>query len=147
MSRSSLTSSQGRPRGRRGATMPVEVRIIIVPDFLRVDAGGTLDLDQSRSLLQKIAGECKKCGTDRVLADLREVSRGPNIVDLYWLVDSFSDIGFGPEVRLAILYINQGLGQAQFFTDTAQNRGFQVELFEGFELAFEWLTASTAAGR
>lgn len=119
--------------------MSIDVRIISIPDFVRVDASGTLDIDESRAILRQIAAECKECGVKRVFSDCREVRRGPDIVELYWLVESFSEIGIGPELRLAILYIERGLGQARSFRDMAQNRGFQVELFEDFEAAFNWL--------
>lgn len=119
--------------------MTVDVRIISVPDFLRIDAAGVLDTEQTRCILREIVSESSRSGVRHILVDVRQVCDGPNVVELFWIVESFAELGFGPDLRLALLYIDRGVGLARFFTDTAQNRGFQIELFERFDEAVAWL--------
>src|SRR4051794_39548647 len=106
--------------------MTMDLRIISGRDFVRADAEGRLGEAKTRELLAEIARACCTSGIERVLMDVRDITGSPSITELFWIVDSFAELGLSPHHRLAVVYTDRGMGRAKFFATAAHNRGFQV---------------------
>ena len=120
--------------------MPFDIHIVHPNDFVRLDAQGKLDLDQSCRVLAGLAKTCVARGVPLALLDVRGVQPGQlSLTQLYTLARSFHEIGFSHEHRLAILHPYSSTDRAEFFAMCAQDRGYDVGAFDNFEEAIEWL--------
>ena len=119
--------------------MPYDIRVVPGRDFLRLDANGRVNLDQSRQILSDIARECAASGTTRILLDTRQAESTMTEKDLYLLASAFGELGFQYHHRLAILHRPMNFDRAEFFAMCARTRGWQVDAFGSFEDAFNWL--------
>jgi hypothetical protein len=126
--------------------MPLELHIIRATDFVRVDPYGHFDLAASKAALALLAGACRKRGINQALMDLRALRPGPKPVftpaDLADLVNTFGEVGFTHEQRLAILYHSDPYQRARLFAFLSTIRGWHVRAFGNFEEALLWLSSS-----
>ena len=123
--------------------MPVELQIIRASDFIRLGADELLDFEESKKTLQLLAQACRKRGLDRALLDVRAipVPAKPRFtsVELAALVGTFREAGFSRQQRLAILYQQDPHRGARKFAFISRMRGLQVQAFNDFETAVNWL--------
>jgi hypothetical protein len=126
--------------------MDRNIRVISCPDFVRVDAAGTLDAAATRACLREIVEACVSTGVRRALLDVRDITEAPTPSQLFWIADELPDLGFSRLERVAIVYTDRGQGRAAFFATTARNRGFKVREFTEFEEAFNWLCSAEPGG-
>jgi hypothetical protein len=126
--------------------MPLELQIIRASEFIRVGTHGRLDLAASKTVLAELAGACRRRGVDRALLDIRDTRPGPTPVftpeDLAVLVDTFREIGFTQEQRLAVLYAADPHKRARLFAFLSTLRGWSVRAFGDYEAALDWLALS-----
>ena len=124
--------------------MPLELQIIRAAEFIRLGAQGHFDLAASKVALAHLAGACRKRGIDRALMDLRQLQPGPKPVfspsDLKVLVNTFREIGFTKQQRLALLYRTDPHRRARLFAFLSTQRGWHVRAFAEFEQALNWLS-------
>ena len=132
--------------------MPLDLQIIRASEFIRLGAQGHFDLAASKAALAEIAAACRKRGINQALLDLRGLRPGPKPVfspaDLIELVNTFREVGFTHEERLAILYHSDPHHRARLFAFLSIVRGWSVQAFGDFEKAIHWLSggATAAAG-
>jgi len=123
--------------------MPIAVNIIRASDFVRVDADQRLNLEESKQMLLQLASACQRRGLDRAMLDMRDISvpDKPQFSDgeLATLVRVFSAAGFLRHQRLAVLYRQDPHGGVRKFTFFSRMRGMQVQAFNEFEAAIQWL--------
>lgn len=128
--------------------MPLELQIIRAAEFIRLGAQGHFDLAASKAALAHLAGACRKRGIGRALMDLRELQPGPKPVfspaDLVVLVNTFREIGFTKQQRLAVLYRTDPHRRARLFAFISTLRGWHVRAFSDFEQALAWLSGDLA---
>ena len=78
------------------------------------------------------------------MLDLRALKPGPRPVltpmDLAALVDTFWEIGFNKDQRLAVLYTSDPHRRARLFSFICLMHGWQVRGFGNFEKAIQWLS-------
>jgi hypothetical protein len=126
--------------------MPMELQIIRAHEFIKVGPRGRFDLKASKAVLAGLAGACWKRGINQALLDLRALHPGPKPVfspnDLVKLVNTFCEVGFTHELRLAVLYGSDPHHRARLFAFIAKLRGWKVQAFDDFEKAFIWLSAA-----
>jgi hypothetical protein len=126
--------------------MPLELHIIRATDFVRVDPKGHFDLAASKAALALLAGACRKRGINQALIDLRALQPGPKPVftpaDLVELVNTFREVGFTHQERLAILYHSDPYKRARLFAFLSTIRGWNVRAFGDFEEALLWLSSN-----
>lgn len=126
--------------------MPLELQIIRPNDFVRLGAKGHFDLAASKQVLKELAGACRKRGIDRAMLDLRSLHPGPKPVftpnDLAKLVNSFREMGFTHQQKLAVLYGVDPHHRARIFAFLSNLRGWHVAAFGSFEEALLWLSES-----
>ena len=125
--------------------MPLELQIIRASEFIRLGAQGHFDLAASKAALAELAGACRKRGLNQALLDLRALHPGPKPVfspaDLIALVNTFPEIGFSHQERLAILYHSDPHHRARLFAFLSTVRGWSVRAFDNFEEALHWLSS------
>ena len=124
--------------------MPMELQIIRAQEFIRLGARERFDLKASKAALALLAGACCKRGINQALLDLRAVHPKPKPVfspnDLVTLVNTFREVGFTHQQRLAVLYGSDPHHRARLFAFIAKLRGWKVQAFDSFEEAVTWLS-------
>ncbi|HLA62803.1 MAG TPA: hypothetical protein VK610_00130 [Rhodothermales bacterium] len=118
-----------------------EIRIIHALDFLETTVEGTLDLEQSRAVLFKVASANAVDKLD-LLLDLRLADGRPlSYTDMYRLLSVLEEQpeSFGGKVALLDDYDNDEFAKMQFFEASATLRGFDVRTFSEYEPAMRWL--------
>jgi hypothetical protein len=123
--------------------VPLELQIIRACEFIRAGAQGHPNMEASRAVLRELAAACRRRGIDRALLDLRELRPGatrlftPN--ELAALVNTFHNIGFTYQQRLAVLYSQDPYHGVRMFAFIGALRGWNVRAFSSFEAALNWL--------
>lgn len=125
--------------------MPRELQIIRASEFIRLGAHGHFDLAASKAALAELVGACHKRGLNQALMDLRALHPGSKPVfspaDLIALVNTFREIGFTHQQRLAILYHSDPHHRARLVAFLSTVHGWSVRAFGNFEEAFLWLSS------
>jgi len=136
-------SSPSRILLKKG-NMPLELQIIRASEFIRLGAHGRHDLATSRELLRALAAACRKRGIHRALLDLRDIHPGPipmlSRSDLLALVNTFREVGFSEDQRLAVLYTEDPHRRARMFAFLSNLRGWNVKASKDFEESLLWLS-------
>jgi hypothetical protein len=129
--------------------MPMQLEIIRASEFIRVGAEGQFDLAASKAAFTTIVSACRKRAIHHAVLDLRAVQTGPTPVftttDLLALVNTFPEVGFTRELRLAILYRSDPHKRARLFAFLSTLRGWHVQAFGEFERALLWLSTGEEA--
>jgi hypothetical protein len=122
----------------------MELQIIRAQEFIRLGATGHFDLKASKAVLAQLAAACCKRGINQALLDLRELQPGPKPAfspdDLVALVNTFHEVGFTHQQRLAVLYSSDPHHRARLFAFIAKMRRWKVQAFDSFEQAVLWLS-------
>lgn len=119
--------------------MPYNLHIVKTSDFVRLDAKGSPDLQESIKVLSEIARTCVERGIYCVLLDVRDLYSQLSVNDLYWLARAFHDMGFRKHHCLAVLHRYRH-ERAEIFATFAADEGWNVRGFESYEEAIEWFT-------
>jgi hypothetical protein len=139
-------------RGRIGSrrpmpkkeNMPLELQIIRAREFIRLGVDGHLDLASSCEMLRQLARACRLRGIDQALLDVREVHPGATPMltadDLASLVNTFREVGFSNQQRLALLYSDDPHCRARMFASMSTQHGWNVKASEDFEETLLWLS-------
>ncbi len=129
--------------------MPIELQIIRAQEFIRLGAHGHFDLEASKAVLKQLATACRLRGIHQALLDVRAVVPGQKPVfspkDLVALVETFGQVGFKRQDRVAVLYGSDPHHRASLFSFVATVHGWQVQAFKDFEKAIYWLAAAGPA--
>lgn len=124
--------------------MPTELQIIRASEFIRLDPRGHLDFQTSKEALRALAVACRLRAIHRAMLDLRTLPVPAKRLfapsELAALVDTFREVGFARDQRLAVLYRSDPHGGARLFAFISIMRGWQVRAFAEFEEAFLWLS-------
>jgi hypothetical protein len=119
--------------------MPYNLHVVKTSDFVRLDAKGSPDLQQSFKVLKEIARTCVERGINCALLDIRDMHSELSVNDLYWLAHAFHDMGFRKNQCLALLHRYRA-ERAEIFATFADDEGWNVRGFESYEEAIEWFT-------
>ena len=123
--------------------MPLELQIIRACEFIRAGTHGRPNLEASRAVLRELASACRRRGIDRALLDVRDLQPGERRAfspdDLASLVNTFHEIGFTYQQRLAVLYSEDPYHGVRMFAFIGSLRGWKVRAFGDFEAALCWL--------
>jgi hypothetical protein len=121
----------------------MELQIIRAHEFIRLGADDYLDLAASKALLAELASACRKRGIQQALLDVRDLRPRPkpwfSPSDLAALINTFREIGFKREDKLAVLYYSDPHHRAREFAFMGRLRGWNVRAFDNYEEAFTWL--------
>ena len=124
--------------------MPTELQVIRASDFIRLGPEGQFDLAVSKALLAQLVAACRKRGIQRAMLDLRALQPGPTPVfsptDLAHIVNTFKEMGFTREQKLAVLYGADPHHRAKMFAFISTLRGWHVAAFGTYEEAMVWLS-------
>jgi hypothetical protein len=124
--------------------MPTALHIIRANEFVCLDINEHLDMEASKRALQGLAHACRKRGLDRAMVDLRglPIPSKPLFTpqQLAELVEIFHQAGFTKKQRLAVVYEWDIYGGVRNFTSFSQMRGMQVQAFQEFDRAVDWMS-------
>lgn len=124
--------------------MPAALQIIRANEFVRLDVNEHLDMEASKRVLQGLAHACRKRGLDRAMVDLRglPIPSKPLFTpkQLAELVETFHEAGFTKKQRLAVVYEWDNYGGVRNFTLFSRMRGLQVQAFQEFDRAMDWIS-------
>src|SRR5688572_11556756 len=131
--------------------MPTELQIIRANEFVALDPHRHLDFQATREALHVLAVACRLRGIHRAMLDLRTLPIPARRLftpsELAALVETFREVGFSRQQRLAILYRSDPHGGARLFAFISTVRGWLVRAFSDFERAFLWLSEEKATGK
>ena len=122
--------------------MPFNLQIVKTSDFVKLNAQGQLDVQQSHDVLAGLAKVCIDRGIDCALLDVRDMKSALKLNDLHALAKAFQEMGFREHHRLAVLHRYNAGERAEMFAMFATDRGWNVRAFEEYEEAIEWFRAT-----
>lgn len=120
--------------------MALEFHIITSHEFFRLGAHGELDWPKSLAVLSTLSKGFLERGTDLALLDLRDAQIDLSETQLEGLVLVLKQVGFRFHHRLGILHrprVGSGV-----FVNAAREHGFDMEHFDNYEKAVEWLSST-----
>jgi len=121
--------------------MSYDLHVVKSTDFVRLDAKGNVDFEESRRVLSDLARTCFARGIDRALLDIRKVPNATlKLAEVYALARTFGEMGFQRHQRVAVLHSYSSTDRADFFVMCTADQGFDISAFDQFEDAAEWLS-------
>ncbi len=118
----------------------MELHVIRIREFVRLDAHGQLDLAESHAVLSRLAQMCRKRGLDCALLDGRDIQAELTPDEIAALVRDLAEMGFTRNQRLALLHKGDPHRRAALFALIAKLRGWKIRAFGNFEEALDWLS-------
>ncbi|HMQ78228.1 MAG TPA: hypothetical protein PKE39_05500 [Ignavibacteria bacterium] len=120
--------------------MKAEIKFVKTKDFIKTTASGQLSLDQSKKVLKEIAKLNTPDDIHDILVDIRDTISGLSLSDIYELVTEVGNHRQAFRKKIAILLGSQhDIDKARFLEMCASNRGYNVNAFDDFEEAVNWL--------
>ena len=120
--------------------MKAEIKFVKTRDFIKTTASGQLNLEQSKKVLEEIARLNTPDDLHDILVDIRETEPGLSLSDIYELVTAVGNHRQAFRKKIAILMGAQhDFDKARFLEMCASNRGYNVNAFDDFEEAVNWL--------
>ena len=126
---------------REGLSM--ELHVIRFREFVRLDAHGRLDMEQSHAALSQLAQLCRKRGIECSLLDGRDIQTGLTPDEIAALVRDLAEMGFNRNQRIALLHRGDQHRRAALFALIGKLRGWKIRAFASFEEAVDWLSTGS----
>ncbi len=120
--------------------MALEFHVITSHEFFRLGAHGELDWPRSLEVLRTLANEFKARSTHLALLDLRDTRAELSDTHLKTLAAMLEGLGLTDRHRIAILIPAIPNPRPPIFVSAARRRGFDVDRFDSYEKAAEWLS-------
>jgi DNA-binding transcriptional LysR family regulator len=121
--------------------VPTNIKVIRANDFIRATPEGDAYLENAERLLKEIAQAGAGLEEFEVLVDTRRIIGALSATDLWTLAEKLVKFRRTFAHKTAILCPLEKFDQSQFFALCAENRGFNIQAFTGYEEAMEWLIA------
>ena len=123
--------------------MPIDVKVVHAREFIQTKANGEFDLEGTQELFLAVFSKMKEAKVSEVVMDLRELTTNMTASDINELLSVLHHVGSWSTWKIAILYRpKDDWDRAKFFELGAQNKGYQVEAYQSFEGALNWLYPS-----
>jgi hypothetical protein len=119
--------------------MPTDIRLIHAHDFIRATSDGVLDFETSKKVLTEIASAVTHLVDYEILLDTRKAQVRMSATDLWYLAAELSNLGKAFSRKTAVLCPLDRVDDAAFFALCSKNRSLNVEAFDSFEEAINWL--------
>jgi hypothetical protein len=120
--------------------MALEMQVITSHEFFRLGTHGELDWLKSLTVLSALVQNFDERGTDLAIIDVRDAQTDLTDLQLEALVKALKKIGVRKHHRIAILHRTRPHPRSVVFAEAAQERGFDIEAFDNYERAVEWLS-------
>ena len=116
-------------------------------DVVRLVLEGELEGTDLEQAFAAVLVRCEQTDCYRVLADLRGMTGGHSVFDLYGLIRDLEDLGVIGRFREALVVGEEPevVALATFFRTAGLNRGLPVEVFTDEAQALAWATAPSGA--
>jgi len=121
--------------------IPMELHVIRFREFVRLDAHGHLDMEQSHAALSRLAQLCRKRNIECSLLDGRDIQTKLTPDEIAALVRDLAEMGFNRNQRIALLHRGDQNQRAALFALIGKLRGWKIQAFVSFEEAMDWLSA------
>jgi DNA-binding transcriptional LysR family regulator len=121
--------------------VPANIKVIHGNDFIRATPEGAAYLEDAEQLLRDIAQAGAGLEEFEVLVDTRRITGTLSAADLWTLAEKLVKFRHTFARKTAILCPLENFDKVQFFALCAENRGFNIQAFTGYEEAMEWLIA------
>jgi hypothetical protein len=111
-------------------------------DLIVMTSSGMIDLAASKSALKRLAADPEFDRHYEILLDLRDSECEMSVTDVYELAKDLAwpDPALPTHKKIAVLVSGQrAFDHAKFLEVCSANRGVQVNAFEDYEKASEWL--------
>ena len=123
--------------------MPIDVKVVHAREFIQTKANGEFDLEGTQELFLAVFSKMKEAKVSEVVMDLRELTTNMTVSDINERLSVLNHVGSWSTWKIAILYRpKDGWDRAKIFELGAQNKGYQVEAYQSFEGALNWLYPS-----
>ena len=120
--------------------MRAKIRLVKTKDFLRTNAEGVLNLEESRQVLSQLSVLNTPDNLHDLLIDIRNAVSSLSLSDIYEIVHELSVKRESFRRQIAVLLgPKNDIDKARFMEMCANNRGFNVSIFDSFEDAIMWL--------
>jgi hypothetical protein len=120
--------------------MSHHIKIVPANEFVRTNAKGEFDLEETKNLLLTVLSKMKDANIYDVVLDVREAYSKMTGVEVLKLFTHLHHLGSLSNRKIAIVYRpKDDLDRAKMFEVCAQKRGYQVGAFQDFEEAITWL--------
>ena len=120
--------------------MSYDIKIVSANEFVRTNAKGEFDLEETKNLLLTVFSKMKDANVYDVVLDVREAYSKMTGVEVLKLFTHLHHLESLSNRKLAIVYRpKDDLDRAKMFEVCAQKRGYQVGAFQDFEEAITWL--------
>jgi hypothetical protein len=120
--------------------MSHHIKIVPANEFVRTNAKGEFDLEETKNLLLTVLSKMKDANIYDVVLDVREAYSKMAGVEVLKLFTHLHHLGSLRNRKIAIVYRpKDDLDRAKMFEVCAQKRGYQVGAFQDFEEAITWL--------
>lgn len=106
-----------------------------------VKASGIMDWDEHKRFAEELFPSAKEHGMHKILIDFRRMQPKFTILQIDDLPRMLTEVGVGPEVKIASVYdpASPHIHEFKFFTDVAKLLSIRVKQFDNPEDAIEWL--------
>lgn len=120
--------------------MAIEIQYVSVPDFIRMNNAGEIDLEHSKSNFARLIEIWKDRTSYNVVIDIRKANHKFSPRDVLSLAEIVAKSGLGITNRVAIIYKPPaGFDPVRFFEYIVQRQGLSLQVLEDFEEAMAWL--------
>jgi GTP:adenosylcobinamide-phosphate guanylyltransferase len=120
--------------------MKAEIKFIKSKDFIKTTASGELNLEESKKVMKEIANLNSAQNSHDLLIDIRDTTSILTLSDIYELVLEINKYRNAFKEKIAVLLgPNHDFDKAKFLELVASNRGYNVNTFDDFEKAVQWL--------
>ena len=110
---------------------------------VRLTLSGAADATAVEESFAAALAACAEHDVWRVITDLREMTPGHTVVDLFGVITMLTELGVADRFREALLVGTQPGARelAGFYETAAVNRGLAVRTFSDEDEALTWLTS------
>lgn len=120
--------------------MKAEIKFIKSKDFIKTTASGELNLEESKKVMKEIANLNSDQNSHDLLIDIRDTTSILTLSDIYELVLEVNKYRNAFKEKIAVLLgPHHDFDKAKFLELVASNRGYNVNTFDDFEQAVQWL--------
>jgi hypothetical protein len=129
--------------------MPQNTEYDPVKRMVVLTYSGRVTMPEVREATAQALALQKEQKTGRVLIDPRNMIAWPSLVEMFQLVNSYSDMEVPSGTQLAVLrpLAPDRTDLSGFYETVCQNRGYNARVFETREDAEQWLQSNGAAAK
>ena len=120
--------------------MPLDIEIEIQADVVCAKVSGAFDLDNAKTLFQKILQTAHKQCLNKILIDARSITGNISTMARFDFATFMSEL-FPIGIKIAIVGSTEVVWSDRFLENVANNRGVNTKVTTDITEAMDWLKA------